>query len=268
MCVKDVGNLQVPTLESSEVGASNQKYLEGVIDVSSRLADVTAKAVSRGAVPLVLGGDHSLSIGSVSGYAASAPREFCLIWLDAHPDCNTPETTMSGNIHGMSLAVLLGKGDVSLVNCHQPGVKCEPDSVALVGIADIDSAEERLIDDMQLRAYAMDDIIAGGISAVLDGLEQQVGDRDLYVSLDMDVIESVSAPGVGLRSSTGLTYREIKYLCKNIGSRFHVVGMDVVELNPIFDHENQTAELAVELIMALLGHEYGAYQQYVRAHGI
>jgi arginase len=262
--VKDLGNIAVPPPESRAMGLKNLKYLPEIVDTSERLAELTAEATKDGAFPLVLGGDHSLAIGSVAGFTAAAPRDFGFVWIDAHPDCNTPETTISGNIHGMSLAALLGSGHAQLVNCHRAVVKLHPDQVAMVGIKDVDPGEQTFMDQHHLRVYTMDDINARGLGYVLDELKQRFGGKPLYVSLDLDVIDSMFAPGVGIRSHGGLTYREIRYLCKTLSRHFAIAGLEVVEFNPIFDIDNQTAQLTIELIMTLLGHEHGDYQRYLQ----
>jgi arginase len=264
MSVKDWGDIQVPTPESQSVGSKNLKYLDAIVEVSERLAVMTAQIVEEGGLPLVLGGDHSLAIGSISGYVATACQNHGVVWIDAHPDCNTPETTISGNIHGMALSTLLGSGEPRLVNCHREGSKVQVDSVALVGIKDADPAEQVFLREKGLKVFSMDDINAHGIAHAADGISRLFSGRDLIVSLDLDVVDSLFAPGVGIRSHGGLTYREVKYLCRYLGQHFHIAGIDLVELNPVFDKDNQTAELAIELVMALLGQDYGDYQQYLR----
>ena len=264
LAIKDLGNLQVPTPESRVVGLKNLKYVDDIAEVSERLATLVAGVAATKAVPLVLGGDHSLAIGSLAGYASAAPREFGLVWIDAHPDCNTPETTLSGNVHGMALATLLGHGESRLVNCHRPGPKLTPDSVVLVGIKDIDPAEQDFLRQLGLATHSMDAINEHGLAHVIEAIKHQFTGKDLYVSLDLDVVDSLFAPGVGIRSHGGLTYREIKHLCRSLGRQFRIAGIELVELNPIFDKDNQTADLAIELIMALLGHEHGEYQHYLQ----
>lgn len=264
LSVKDLGNIHVPTPESRLVGQQNLKYLDDIVTVSETLSEMVFNVVKSDAFPLILGGDHSLAIGSVSGFAhALDDQPFGLIWIDAHPDCNTQDTTLSGNIHGMSLAVLLGSGHPSLVNCSQLGAKLNSKRLSLVGIKDMDPAEFTFIQNNKLNAFTMDDISGHGVSQMLDELYNRFEGMPVYISLDLDVVDSMYAPGVGIRSHGGFTYREIRFLCKYLGRNMNIAGLEVVEFNPLCDHENKTAELALELIMAILGQDYGDYQRYL-----
>jgi arginase len=262
--VVDSGNIPVPTPESLDIKNQDLKYLDEIAEVSEILAKTTRDALKDGYIPVALGGDHSLAIGSTAGIADVFDKRFGAIWLDAHPDCNTSQTTMSGNIHGMALAVALGCGDKKLVNCLNNGPKLKSSNVCLLGAKDFDHDEKLFLREKEILTYTMDNICEIGMKTALEKMREQFKGLDgVYVSLDLDVIDCTDCPGVGIRSHGGFSYREIKYICKAIGRLFNIIGIDLVEFNPIYDRDNQTANLSIELILALLGYEYGDYQRYL-----
>lgn len=254
--VEDTGNLSVPQREALD--ASQTDYLEVITDVCEELAHRTASAVRDGIHPLVLGGDHSLAAGSVAG-AATALHErgerLGLIWLDAHADLNTPATSLSGNVHGMPVAHLLGMGDTRLASLSAARPAIEAAHLVYVGLRDLDEAERRTIRELGIRAFTMRDIDERGLRAVMDEAVAITtrGTGGLYVSCDLDWIDPGEAPGVGTPVRGGATLREAHLALEILYDTHVMVGMDLVEVNPILDHRNATAELAAELVASAFG---------------
>ena len=240
--------------------------LEEIIRVSGALATKVRTVLDQGSLPLVLGGDHSTAIGSMAGAAASA-RRLGVLWIDAHPDVNTPATSPSGNIHGMPLAIALGHGPSALVDCHHRGPKVRPEDVCIVGARDIDPGEERFLEDQGIRVFTTFDIANQGLHAVMEQAVDAVSRRTdaVHVSFDTDVIEGRTAPGTGIVTRGGLSYREISFIMRFVGKRLDVTTMDVIEVNPLLDKGNRTAELAVELLMGALGIKYTDYEKHYLA---
>ena len=254
--VSDLGNIAVPVRESCPPGDPTLKYLDAIVDVQARLADRVAGSVEQGHFPLVLGGDHSLAAGSVMG--ALRHRRLGLIWLDAHGDFNTDQTSLSGNIHGMPLAALCGRGAeplVTLAGREALDPKIQPGNVAVVGVRDLDADERTLMRASGVHVYSIEAIDRLGIREVMrmaiDAASQ--GTDGIYLSLDLDVIDPTFAPGVGTPVMGGLTYREAHLAVELIGETGRLAGMDLVEVNPILDRENMTGKLAVELAASALG---------------
>ncbi len=252
--VHDLGNVEVPIFETCSIGDPQLCYLECLIPVARRLMGQTARSVQAGRFPLVLGGDHSLSIGSVRGAARN--RRLGLIWIDAHGDFNTNETTPSGNLHGMPLAGLAGLGDPRWVGLNgKPEPTIDPENIALVGVRDLDSGERDLLRSAGVRVFSMLMIDQLGLFQVM----QQAIDvacantEGIYLSFDMDALNPIYAPGVGTAVQGGLTYREAHMACEMIAETKNLAGMDVVEVNTILDERNKTAELAMELACSALG---------------
>lgn len=236
--------------------------------VSEVLGQHAFAAASRGELPLTLGGDHSTSIGAIAGVAKARGR-IGLVWIDAHADSNTPETSPSGNIHGMPLAVSLGHGHPELVSCLGFSPKVRPDDVAIVGAKDVDPGEQEFLRGLGVALYSTFDLDRLGLARVIDeAVERVTAHTDgVYVSFDADVMDASVAPGTGIATKGGLSYREIACLCATLGERVELVGLDVIEVNPLMDKRNRTAELCVELAMALLGARWTDYERkYLRAN--
>ncbi|MBT9282521.1 MULTISPECIES: arginase [Hydrogenibacillus] len=237
-----------------DVGDPTVKYADAVAAVAARLSETVREHLVAGAVPVVLGGDHSLAIGSIAGAAAAAGGRLGVIWIDAHGDVNTPETTPSGNIHGMPLAVALGYGDARLVAVGGPGAKVRPEAVVMLGLRDLDPGEKAFIRRLGLQAYTMHDIDRYGMSAVLErALSALPPVEALHVSLDLDALDPSDAPGVGTPVPGGITYREAHLAMEMLYETGLVRSVDVVEVNPILDERNRTAIAAVRLVGSLLG---------------
>jgi arginase len=251
--VVDLGNVPSPIAEASDTGADNLKYLQPIVRMAETLADRVSEALDAGRFPLVLGGDHSLSLGSVAGVARR--RSIGIIWIDAHGDFNTHDTSPSGNIHGMVLSALAGFGDDRLTGIGGVTPKVRPANVVLIGIRDIDSGERRLMLEAGVHTFTMHEIDREGLPAIMERAIELATDgvESLHVSLDLDAVDPVQAPGVGTPVFGGLSYRETHLALEMLSSASCVGSMDVVEVNPILDNHNETARLAVEFALSALG---------------
>ena len=252
--VNDEGNIEVPIAEMCRITNPKLKYLDCIIPMSRRVAGAVATSVQAGHFPLILGGDHSLSIGSVRGAARN--RKIGVIWIDAHGDFNTAETTPSGNIHGMSLAILAGLGDKSLVQLwDEPVPVIDPKNIAVIGARDLDMGEKDNLRKAGSLVMGMEQIDRYGmVHAVEKAIERVSKDVDgIFVSLDLDALDPEHAPGVGTPVPAGLTQREAHLACEMIGETGKLIGMDLVEVNPILDIQNRTALLAVDFALSALG---------------
>src|SRR5437588_3734905 len=238
--VRDYGNIEAPVPESLPEKPATLKYLEPIVSTAEHLAACVTQIIRDGAFPLVLGGDHSVSLGSVA--AVSQQRSIGIIWLDAHGDFNTPDTSPSGNIHGMVLAALTGQGDERLVNIGGRSPKVDPRNVALVGVRELDSGERRLLRASGAHVFTMHDIDRMGISDVISLATERAGEDvdGLHVSLDLDVVDPLQAPGVGTPVLGGLNYRETHLALELLAATRRLVSMDVVEVNPVLDTHNDT----------------------------
>lgn len=249
--IRDAGNIAVPIRETLSE-ERQQHYLPAIRQACLAAYEAGRRAVEEGAVPLFIGGDHTLAIGSIGGVTHNAPAG--LIWIDAHADFNTPATTLTGNIHGMTLAALLGAGYQELVDVGRPGPKLEPADVVMIGIRDLDPEERTRLRKSGITVYTMRDIDERGVGAVTrEALERLEHRERLHVSLDMDCLDPQVGPGVGTPSPGGLSYREAQLLMEVLADSERVRALDVVEINPILDQRNQTATLAVELAASLFG---------------
>ncbi|GIK39590.1 MAG: arginase [Chloroflexota bacterium] len=249
--VIDKGNINIPVRDTlpPEGGLA---FLPAVVRAGEAMYQAGQAAIEAGHLPLFLGGDHSIAVGTLGGVTHIGPAG--LIWVDAHGDFNTPASSPSGNLHGMPLAALLGLGAAELVNLGRPGPKLQPSEVVLIGVRDLDSQEKVLLKESQIRVYTMREIDERGIAAVAgEALERLSHLPRLHVSLDMDSLDPREAPGVGTPVPGGLTSREAHLLMEIIADCACVGSIDVVEINPILDERNQTAKIAVELIASLLG---------------
>jgi arginase len=252
--VNDEGNVEVPIAEMCKITNPKLKYLDCIIPMSRRVSGAVSTSIQAGNFPLVIGGDHSLSIGSVRGAARN--RKIGVIWLDAHADFNTAETTPSGNIHGMSLAILCGLGDKSLVQLwDEPVPVIDPNKIAIVGARDLDEGEKVNLQNAGSMVMGMEQIDRYGMVACLEkAIERVSRDVDgIYLSLDLDSLDPEHAPGVGTPVPAGLTQREAHLACEMIGETGKLIGMDLVEVNPILDVQNRTALLAVDFALSSLG---------------
>lgn len=256
--VEDVGDLAVTVPETVAFGSPNLRFIEGVIAVNALLAAAVQTALDDGCLPIVLGGDHSIAIGSLAGstaHFAKRGERLGVIWLDAHGDMNTPETTPSGNIHGMCLAVSLGMGDERLVNLHRPGPKLDPRHVALVGIRDVDPGERENLRRAGVRVFTIRDVDERGMAAVMREAIAIASDgtSGIHLQLDMDVLDPEEAPGTGTPVWGGISYREAHLAMEMLADHGRLRVIDVVEINPILGQRNETAEVAVELVTSALG---------------
>jgi arginase len=252
--VNDVGNIVVPQPESQPIGNTNLKYLAPILKVTKELADTVTSALTAKEFPLMLGGDHSIALGSITG-VTRVYKDICVLWIDAHADFNTEETTPSGNIHGMILAALAGLGNSDLTGIGGWAPKLDLQKIVIVGVRDLDPGERELLRTHHIHVFTMSDIDQRGISNVMYEALSIAGKASdgIHLSLDMDALDPVHAPGVGTPVRGGLTYREAHMAMELIADTGHLIGMDVVEVNPILDQENATALLAVELVMSALG---------------
>jgi arginase len=250
--VRDLGNVTQQPVGVLGAGSAKAKYEVQIMNAAEAVAKIVSEAVARGAIPLVLGGDHSISLGSVPGASGRATG---LLWLDAHGDFNTPDSTPSGNVHGMVLAALTGTGPANLTLDQYRRPAMDPARVALVGIRDVDVAERQLLRASGVRYWTISEVDRRGIGTVMEEALAVCcpASSDLHVSLDMDVCDPTAAPGVGTPVEGGITYREGQLAMEIVASTGALSSMDVVEVNPILDSNNKTAKLAVGLIVSAFG---------------
>jgi arginase len=243
MTVTDHGNLRVPVPESATIAEQNAKYFPIIKAVCDELADVVQNVVEQGAFPLVLGGDHSIAMGTIAGVARARGRAPGVIWVDAHGDINTPLTSPTGNVHGMPVHFALEQHAV------------DPARMAFIGLRDVDDGEKRVIRELGVKAFTMADVDRLGMSRVVEEALRIVadGENSVHVSFDMDGVDPQEAPGVGTPVRGGITYREAHLLMEGVAASGTLGSLEITEINPILDRENQTAILAVELILSALG---------------
>lgn len=253
--VRDLGNLHAPMIETgAELGPDERlRYLAPIAELCALLADTVAACVARGELPLILGGDHSLSIGSAAGSARG--RSLGLIWIDAHADFNTAETTPSGNIHGMSMAALSGRGHPLLTGLAGRLPAFRPEQIALVAARDIDPLEREALRGSGVRTFTMHEIDRRGMAGVMEEAIAAIsrGTDGYHVSFDLDVVDPREAPGVGTPVMGGISYREAHLAMEMLAQAGGLRSLDLVEVNPILDERNATAELAVEMALSALG---------------
>ena len=249
----DWGNVEVAVPEATAVGSERVRFLEEIKASCERVADLVVQALGQRFFPLVLGGDHSVALGTLGGLArARGPGG--VLWIDAHGDLNRPETSPSGNVHGMPLAAALGLAGTAFESPHWRLPAVEPRRVALLGVRALDPAERELLGRIDARVHTMSDIDRVGVErAVEDALAHVAGDGFVHVSLDMDALDPEFAPGVGTPVRGGLSYREAHLALELVAESGLAGSLEVVEVNPILDRANATAELAVELIASALG---------------
>lgn len=263
--VQDVGNVMVKNRAQVPVGNNLKlRRINEIVRVSEETAQITEKAAKEGKKMIVLGGDHSIVLGAVAGASAGLAGNLGLIYFDAHGDMNTDKTTPTGNIHGMQLASLMGFGAPELAHVHGKQTKIRKENLVHIGGCDFDQAELDLVARENLQAFSMLDLMSKNLSplfAMIDTLATQV--NNIWVSLDLDAIDALYAPGAGMPNKKGLTYREIAAIADYIGQKCNVIGVDVVEYNPLQDENGKTAELAIELIATFYGKEYSWYTHYL-----
>jgi arginase len=250
----DRGNVAAAEPESLVVGDERARYLGEILGVCASLAVAVEEAAAAGSTPLVLGGDHSVAIGTLAGLAAAAGRTGGVLWIDAHGDLNRPETSPSGNVHGMSLAAALGLADRRFVHDRLRLPAVDPARTVIVGARALDPDERALIRAHEIRVFTMSEIDRIGIErAMTEALARAAGPGFVHLSLDLDALDPEVAPGVGTPVPGGLTYREAHLACELVAESGLVGSMEVVEVNPILDRENATAAIAVELVASALG---------------
>lgn len=256
--VIDEGDLDIGTMEELKVGSTRARYLSAITRTNRQLADKVFRVMRRGEFPLVLGGDHSIAAGTVSGIASWARarrRKVGLLWIDAHSDINTPRTSPSGNVHGMPLAALLGLGVPPLDAIGGRFRKVDPDNVALIGIRSVDAGEREHLRRLGIHVYTMADIDRHGIHIVMEKALANVTKDTHYVhvSLDLDAVDPALAPGVGTPVKGGLDYREAQLLMESLWAAGVMTSLEIVEVNPILDDRNSSAKFAVELVQSAFG---------------
>jgi arginase len=249
----DLGNVETAVAEAAHEGDEQALYLDEIKATCVRLAQVVAEIVQRGAFPLVLGGDHSVALGTLGGLA-SVHGPGGVLWIDAHGDLNRPETSPTGNVHGMALAAALGLGGPRFDSPAWTLPALDPSRTVLVGVRQLDDGERALLQELKATVYTMSDVDRIGAEHVMrDALEKVAGPNFVHVSLDLDVVDPDVAPGVGTPVRGGLSYREAHLVCELVAESGLMSSLEVVEVNPILDRENATASLAVELVASALG---------------
>jgi arginase len=249
----DLGNVGAATPEATESGDPHARFLSQIKETCAGIAKKVVAAVDDGHLPIVLGGDHSIALGTLGGLASSHGPGGAL-WFDAHGDLNTPETSPSGNVHGMPLAAALGVANDVFASDAWPLPALKPEHVVLVGVRSLDEGERELVRRLGVSVYTMSDLDRRGVEPVVrEALERVADAAFVHVSLDMDVVDPEIAPGVGTPVRGGLSYREAHLALELVAESGLLGSLDVVEVNPILDRENVTASLAVELVASALG---------------
>jgi arginase len=256
--VEDSGNVAVAIPEQKKEGSANAKYLKEITTTCTKAADLVLKTLEANKVPIILGGDHSVAAGTVAGVAEFYRRKeqsIGLIWIDAHSDINTPETSPSGNVHGMPLAAIMGMGPPELSKIFDFSPKVKPENCVLVGVRDVDAYEKENIRKSGVEVFTMRDIDERGMRTVMEEALRMAGrgTAGYHVSLDMDWIDPEDAPGVGTPVWGGATYREAHLAMEIIADHGRMLSFEIVEVNPVIDEHNQTADLAVELALSAFG---------------
>jgi arginase len=256
--VVDYGDIDVMIPETQRVGAGKLRYKAPILAACDELRNQVERILGENRLPLVLGGDHSIAIGSIAGssnHLAKQNEALGVIWFDAHGDANTPETTPSGNIHGMSLAISLGYGDADLVQLGGRAPKVMPANTVLIGIRDLDAGERDSLKKWGVTVYTMRDVDERGMRDVVDEAIRIASDgtAGIHLSFDLDVVDPEDAPGTGTPVWGGITYREAHLAMELLADRANIVAIDLVEVNPVLDTQNQTGVFAAELAQSVLG---------------
>jgi arginase len=253
IAVEDLGDVNAPVPESTDVGDDRARFLPQILELCDRVAKLVEKACAKGAMPVVLGGDHSIALGTLVGMA-SAHGPGGVVWIDAHGDLNTPETSPSGNVHGMVLAAALGLGGGAFAYDDWTLPAIESGRLALVGVRSLDEGERQVLKSLDAKVFTMSQIDKVGIEPCMrEALEHAGGGAFLHISLDMDAVDPEHAPGVGTPVRGGFSYREAHLAMEIVAESGAADSFDVVEVNPVLDRENATGKLAVELVASALG---------------
>lgn len=264
LSVRDLGDLECPDKTTADLGDVKVKYLDSIVKVCEELAHHVSGEVNLGRKVIVLGGDNSISIGSVSGASSALKGDLGMIWIDSHGDIMTDKTTLSGNIHGMPVSALLGLGHKALTNIHSDGQKIRPENLVYVGLKDLDQAEIDLIRKLKISAATIVDIAEQGLSPAFDAIKKlSKRVKNVWVCLDIDSMDEECAPATPMATRGSLSFRESVNLARYIGKVCNVVGIDVTELAPHLDRESKTVKLAMELITCYLGSETNWYTRYM-----
>jgi arginase len=260
--VEDLGNVLVDQPETAPVGHESSRYLPQIVHTCTRLMEMVEQAAAQSKVPLVLGGDHSIAIGTIAGMSnhyRKSGKKLGLIWIDAHADMNTPQSSPSGNIHGMPLACSIGIGPPELTHLGGYAPKIDAANVAIVGLRSVDEAERQYVRAAGVHAYTMRDIDERGLRSVIHEAIERASKNTggntagFHLSFDMDSVDPSEAPGVGTPVRGGMTYREAHLAMEIICDSGRMTSMEIVEVNPVIDEVNRTALLGVELVMSAMG---------------
>jgi arginase len=250
---EDWGNVYTELRETTDVGSSTARFLTQIRETCERVAESVRSAVELGLTPLVLGGDHSVALGTIGGLA-SLQGPGGVLWFDAHGDLNTPTTTPSGNVHGMPLAAALGWAGPEFESARWPLPALDPERVALIGVRSLDDGEREAVQNAGIGVFTISDVDRRGVEPVLhEALERVGGAPFVHISVDLDFVDPDVAPGVGSPVRGGLSYREAHLMMELVAESGLLSSLELVEVNPILDHENSTARLAVELAASALG---------------
>jgi arginase len=258
LTVEDIGNLEVKQPEEMPVGEKRAKYLQEIAETCLDIAKTVEKSLTESFLPVVLGGDHSIAAGVAAGVASfyrQQKKDIGYLWLDAHGDMNTPDSSPSGNVHGMPLAAIRGYGAPELVDLMGFNTKAEPGNIVIVGARDLDAQERKIVKKSGIHVFTMRDIDERGMRDVMsEALKYAMDDTaGVAVCLDLDFVDPADAPGVGTPVRGGVTYREAHLAMEMIADSEAMVSLEVVEINPILDEHNRTALLGVELVLSALG---------------
>ena len=255
--VQDLGDIPVLSKERQNIVNPKLKYLDEIVRASCLLSEKVEQSLQMGHFPLCIGGDHSMAIGSIAGtsaYCRNNHQTLGVIWIDAHTDMNTEETTPSGNIHGMALAVSLGQGHSSLTGILGFGPKILPSCCALIGVRKIDPLEKEVVKTLRLPVHTMSDIDRKGVYSAIQEVLQTLSHADhIHVSFDLDSVDPSVAAGVGTPVAGGLTYREIHLIMETIADCGCMASLDIAEINPILDNRNISARLTTEVVASSMG---------------
>lgn len=251
--VFDLGNVYVEQVSENDKFATNSdmKYLKPLLDINKNLAHIVNCSLSSNCFPFIVGGDHSIALGSISGVSKHFNKNFAIVWFDAHGDINTFETSDSKNVHGMPLAALMGYGYEDLKNLYYPEIKIKEDYVYHIGGRDIDPGEKEFIDKTNMNMYYPNDLATKGLDSIIDNILDSVNSKNIdaiHISFDLDFIDSKYVPGTGTRVENGFTVDEAKYLLTKLVKSGLVKSMDLVELNPDLDIDDTTSDIAMDII--------------------